>query len=80
MKKYVVSVKDSLTGMEILLDMCSYNEACFYLNQHGFNWATAETKVDTRKNRVLIYNLDEDDNITGRLFVYDDNRGLLLGD
>lgn len=45
-----------------------------------FNYKQAETKVDTRKNRVLIYNLDEDDNIIGRLFVYDDNRGLLLGD
>lgn len=80
MHEFSCSVKDILTGMEILLDMCSYNNACVYLEQKGFNWTTAKTKTDYRTNRTIIYHEDENKNIVGRVFIYDETRGLLLGD
>lgn len=80
MRKFSISVKDILTGMEVLLDMCNYNNACAYLWQVGFDWKTAKTKTDYRKNRTIIYHEDENKNIVGRVFVYDETRGLLLGD
>ena len=79
-QKYLISCLDDLTKMEILLDRCSYNNACFYLPLCGFNWAVATTKKDYRTNRTLIFETDQKGNIVGRVFLYDENRGLLLGD
>ena len=80
MRKYLISSLDDATGMEILLDRCSYNNACCYLKCCGFNWSKAQIKVDYRTNRTLIYEVNDEGSIQSRVFLYDENRGLLLGD
>lgn len=80
MKKFNISCKDTATNMEVLLAGCSYNQACDYLSLNGFNWLNAKMKVDYQKNRTIIYHENSKGGIDGRVFCYDENRGLLLGD
>lgn len=80
MKKFNVSCIDDATNMEVLLAGCSYNNACNYLSLNGFNWENAKMKVDYRTNRTLFYHEDKTGKIIDRVFCYDENRGLLLGD
>ena len=80
MRKFKISCKDSLTGMEILADNVSYNMSCIFLSSIGFDFNDAQIKIDYRMNRTLIYHVDENKNIIGRVFCFDENRGLLLGD
>ena len=75
MYKFIGGVKDNLTHMEILLGDVSYNAACVYIDtelQKIFG-AVQEIKHDYRTNRTII-------STSERIFVYDANRSLLLGD
>lgn len=75
MKKYIGGIKDEKTGMEMLLGDVSYNGACYYLeNCYAKTWGgIQDIKWDPRTNRCIISTPE-------RVFVYDEDRGLLLGD
>lgn len=75
MVKYVGGIKDEKTGMEILLGEVSYNNACAYIeiNYTKIWGAIQDIKFDSRTNRCIISTPE-------RVFLYDENRGLLLGD
>lgn len=82
MRKFNFVCIDEKTKMQIILSDCSYNNACYYLDSNGFNDGKYKVKIkyDIRTNRYLIYHIDEKENIVGRVFCYDETRGLLLGD
>ncbi len=87
MKKFTAYCVDEQTRMEVLLSECSYNMACFYLDNNYFNTIDFESiggrvkvKYDMRTDRYLIFAIDKKENIVGRVFCYDEIRGLLLGD
>ena len=69
MKVYHASVIDKATGLEMVAEDCSYNSACYYLERRGAEVIRTYTKGDLTK----IFT-------TGRTFVYDEDRGLLLGE
>lgn len=71
MKVLCVDVK---THMQVLVEDCSYNMACFFLEQNKLiNPENVKIKYDYKTDRYIIT-----DNNT--CFVYDEIRGLLLGD
>ena len=74
MKIYKVLCVDVKTHMEIIASDCSYNAACYYLENQGLINENVKVKFDPNTNRYLL--IQEE----GRLFIYDENRGLLLGD
>lgn len=82
MKIYTASCIDSKTRMEIILSDCSYNNACYFLEGNYFNSIDGKIKIrwDRRTDRILIFAVDEKENIISRVFCYDEARGLLLGD
>lgn len=74
MKVFKISVIDDRTRMEIIASDLSYNFACGLLAaRNGVDFRTVHTKTDYRTNRTLIFTQK-------RLFIYDENRGLLLGE
>lgn len=75
MYKFIGGIRDSLTHMEILLDNVSYNAACAYIDTElqKVYGGIQEIKHDYRKNRTII-------STSERVFLYDEDRGLLLGD
>ena len=79
MKIYTASCIDSKTRMEIILSDCSYNNACYYLEGNYFNSIDGKIKTrwDRRTDRILIFAVDEKENIISRVFCYDEIRGLL---
>lgn len=81
MKRFVASCKDNATGMEMILSECSYNSACHYLTSIGFEKeeGAIHIKEDYRTGRTLIFHENENGNPIGRVYVYDEPRGYLLG-
>ena len=73
MKILKVLCADVKTHMQVIAQDCSYNAACEYLSFSGVDFTKAKFKIDYRTNRILI------DTEEG-LFIYDENRGLLLRD
>ena len=75
MYKFIGGVMDNRTGMEVLLKNVSYNEACLYIDKElqKVYGGVQEVKNDYRKNRTII-------STSERVFLYDEDRGLLLGD
>lgn len=79
MKKYVrsgrefkTSVIDDKTGMEVILTDVSYNRACDWLMSKGF---THYDRFEPIGNEIEM----EFSEPTHRIFVYDEDRGYLLG-
>ena len=70
MKKFIGGVKDSVTGLEIVFSEINYNEACFFIDSH---FHVLDVSRADRFNRTAI-------KTDSRVFVYDENRSLLLGD
>lgn len=74
MKVFKVLCVDTVTHCQILVENCSYNSACYWLEFQGLiNPNNVKIKCDLKTNRYLI--LDGN-----TLFIYDENRGLLLSD
>lgn len=74
MKVFKVLCVDAVTHCQILIENCSYNSACFWLESKGLiNPNNIKIKWDSKTNRYLI--LDGN-----TCFIYDENRGLLLSD
>lgn len=75
---------DALTGDEILFVGCTYTTACKFIERNkdyfDFDFQRAKIKIDSRTNRTLIYNEDNEGNIKGRVFIYDEGRKILLSD
>lgn len=74
MRVFEMSVRDPITSLECIASDISYNIACDYLSQ----------KLG-EENFIRIENNPSNPNITNivfkqRTFVYDENRGLLLGE
>lgn len=72
MREFKTMCKDTKTGMQMVLSECSYNTACFWLESKGF---TTYDKFETNGNEIYLYFSKP----TNRLFVYDEDRGYLLG-
>lgn len=70
MKIFKTVCIDDRTKMELVASDCSYNAACFYIMNR--NYEPTEIKSDFRNNRTLIVTKT-------RVFLYDEPRGLLLG-
>lgn len=69
MKKFVILCKDKITGMEMILSECSYNQACSYLeNQYPGECLGCENVGNLTKIKFAERN-----------FFYDEERGYLLG-
>lgn len=74
MKIFKASAIDDRTHMEIIASELSYNFACGLLAaKNNIDFRTVHTKTDYRTNRILIFTQK-------RLFIYDENRSLLLGE
>lgn len=71
MKILKVLCVDVSTHMQIIASDCSYNFACSYLESIGAQ--VEKTKTDFRTNRTILFT----DN---GIYIYDENRGLLLMD
>lgn len=72
MRVFTTMCKDSVTGMEMLLSECSYNSACYWLASKGFK---DYDKFECSGDRVSITFTKP----SNRTFVYDEERGYLLG-
>jgi hypothetical protein len=64
------SCKDNKTGLSLILSECSYNFAIDFLMQKGTK--IIDCKYDRKKGQTVI-------DTPRRLFFYDENRGVLLG-
>ena len=74
MKIMKVLCVDAKTHCQILAEDCSYNSACWWLESQGLiNPDNVKVKYDFKTDRYIIL-----DNNT--CFIYDEIRGLLLGD
>lgn len=71
MKVFKVLCVDVLTHMQVIATDCSYNFACSYLESIGAQ--VEKTETDFRTNRTLIFS-------DKGLYVFDENRGMLLMD
>lgn len=70
MRKFVTQCKDKVTGMEMILSECSYNQACCYLDSHYTEKCLGcESFGDLTKIKFI-----------NRNFFYDERRGYLLGE
>jgi len=72
-REFRTSTIDPETGMEIILSDVSYNHAMSWLESHGF---THYDRFDVIANNEYEFEFSEP---ADRLFVYDEVRGLLLG-
>ena len=72
-REFTASVIDPETNMQIILSDVSYNHAISWLESHGF---THYDRFDVIANNEYEFEFSEP---TDRLFVYDEARGLLLG-
>lgn len=72
MREFKTSCIDTETGMEMVLSECSYNMACDWLEHKGF---TEYDKFDSTSRYVTL----EFSKPAKRTFVYDEERGYLLG-
>lgn len=71
MREFKTMCKDTKTGMQMVLSECSYNTACFWLENKGF---TEYDKLEVNGSEVWLYFSKP----TEKLFVYDEDRGYLL--
>lgn len=69
MKKFVTRCRDKITGMEMILSECSYNQACSYLEEQ---YAEKCLGCENFEDLIKIKFVD-------RNFYYDERRGYLLG-
>ena len=72
MREFKTTCIDTETGMEMILSECSYNMACDWLESKGF------TQYDKFDNTVR-FTTFEFSKPAKRTFVYDEERGYLLG-
>lgn len=72
MREFKTMCKDTVTGMEMILSECSYNMVCSWLESKGF---TEYEQIATYGNEVWMYFSKP----VSRLFIYDEDRGYLLG-
>lgn len=90
MRKFMTACKDSVTGYEMILSECSYNQACDWLSRelakHNSNIWRTEQRIDGLMvifTAIAICPLDSVGNMymkDGRTFYYDEDRGYLLGE
>lgn len=73
MRVFKTSCIDMKTHMEMVLSECSYNMACDWLESKGF---THYDKFESCGNMVVM----QFSKPAKRIFVYDEERGYLLGD
>ena len=78
MRKFVTSCKDSKTGYEMILSECSYNMAMDWLEKEMNKYGLSISHIETTKEYTKIYT-EDDKSVPGRTFVYDEERGYLLG-
>lgn len=71
-REFKIMCKDTVTGMQMILSECSYNTACYWLENKGF---TEYDQFESHGNEVWMYFSQP----TKRLFIYDEDRGYLLG-
>lgn len=82
MRVFTTLCKDAITGFQMILSECSYNMAMDWLEhkciKNGCEFSTVQQYYV--KGRMLpavtVYNKDR----TIRVFVYDEERGYLLGE
>lgn len=74
MRIFKTSCIDNITKHEIILSDVSYNSACFWLYGKGFT-DPEKTTADYKSNITTLEFLKP----AARIFYYDENRGLLLG-
>ncbi len=72
MKIYTTSVKDPVTSLEVIASDVSFNMACSYLEEK-LGTENCERVEFIDANRIKI-------RYSTRTFIYDENRGLLLGE
>ena len=73
MREFTACCKDTKTGMQMVLSGATYNMACDYLMKKGFYC------YDSFKNENGIVTITFS-TPARRTFVYDEERGYLLGD
>lgn len=71
MKRFTQSVKDSLTGMELILSECSFNEACMFLQNEMKSDKYIGCEAFEETTKIMFKR---------RNFFYDEKRGYLLGE
>jgi len=84
MREFKISCKDSITGKEMVLADCSYNNACDWLERTvkslGFSICGTGYDKETKLTKLYVGNPDRDSLNLKRTFYYDEDRGILLGD
>ena len=82
MMRHHYSTIDNKTGKELILSGCSYNFACSWLEDEldraGYHVWTAV--VEDPDDMVVIYTRDNKTGKEGRRYMYDEERGYLLGE
>lgn len=73
MREFKTSTIDNITGMEMVLSECSYNMACDWLSRKGF---TEYNHLEVCGTETIL----EFTTPKKRTFIYDEERGILLGD
>ena len=73
MREFRTSCIDNVTGMEMVLSECSYNMACDWLERKGFTHYNYFEVCGTET--ILEFTTPKK-----RTFIYDEERGILLGD
>ena len=73
MREFRTSCIDNVTGMEMVLSECSYNMACDWLERKGFTHYNYFEVCGTET--ILEFTAPKK-----RTFIYDEERGILLGD
>ena len=73
MREFKTSCIDNVTGMEMVLSEVSYNMACDWLMRKGF---TNYSHFEVCGTEIIL----EFTEPKKRTFVYDEERGILLGD
>ena len=80
MRKFMVTCKDDITGYQMILSECSYNQAMAWLgvilNRHDM---TCECLSNNDTGLTDIFIKDKNGNPC-RTFYYDEERGYLLGE
>ena len=72
MRKWVTLCLDKITSGYMVLSETSYNNACFYLEQNGFECDTTES-INDRYTKII-------GKVKGKPaeFIYDEHRGYLV--
>lgn len=68
-REFKTMCRDTKTGMQMMLSECSYNMACSWLESKGF---IEYEKLEINGNETWLWFKD-------KLFIYDEDRGYLLG-